>query len=195
MADEEMQGMLFSDPTQIGTTRGYRGTVASKVAGITYRQLDYWARKQIVEPSLNQSHGSGTRRLYSFKDVMILAVSKKLLDAGVNLQNVTLAISYLSQRSINDLDHLTIMSDGEEVYECMTDEEILELVKTGKAVFGLSVSSLKAQVEELLENEEYIDLKEQVVSARTGRVIDELSALRMRKQLEQRQLERASVSA
>jgi DNA-binding transcriptional MerR regulator len=148
-----------------------------------------------VEPSLNQSHGSGTRRLYSFKDVMILAVSKKLLDAGVNLQNVTVAISYLSAHAIDDFDHLTIMSDGEKVYECTSDDEILDLMRTGKAVFGLSVSSLKMQVEELLEDEEYIDLNEQVVSARTGRVIDELSAMRMRKQLEQRQLERQAVNS
>ena len=72
-----------------------------KVAGITYRQLDYWARKQIVEPSITPSHGSGSRRLYSFKDVVILAVSKRLLDAGINLQNVTTAIGFLAQRTPN----------------------------------------------------------------------------------------------
>lgn len=70
-----VQGSCSSADAQ-PVTRGYRGTVASKVAGITYRQLDYWARKQIVEPSITPSHGSGSRRLYSFKDVVILAVSK-----------------------------------------------------------------------------------------------------------------------
>ena len=84
-----VQGELFPSADAQPVTRGYRGTVASKVAGITYRQLDYWARKQIVEPSITPSHGSGSRRLYSFKDVVILAVSKRLLDAGINLQNVT----------------------------------------------------------------------------------------------------------
>lgn len=83
-----VQGELFPSADAQPVTRGYRGTVASKVAGITYRQLDYWARKQIVEPSITPSHGSGSRRLYSFKDVVILAVSKRLLDAGINLQNV-----------------------------------------------------------------------------------------------------------
>ena len=87
---------MFSNVDTEEIKRGYRGTVASKVAGITYRQLDYWARKQIVEPSITPSHGSGSRRLYSFKDVVILAVSKKLLDAGVNLQNVTAAIGFLT---------------------------------------------------------------------------------------------------
>lgn len=74
-----VQGELFPSADAQPVTRGYRGTVASKVAGITYRQLDYWARKQIVEPSITPSHGSGSRRLYSFKDVVILAVSKRLL--------------------------------------------------------------------------------------------------------------------
>ena len=85
-AEGAVQGELFATEDAEDTRRGYRGTVASKVAGITYRQLDYWARKQIVEPSITPSHGSGSRRLYSFKDVVILAVSKRLLDAGVNLQ-------------------------------------------------------------------------------------------------------------
>ena len=66
-----VQGELFPSADAQPVTRGYRGTVASKVAGITYRQLDYWARKQIVEPSITPSHGSGSRRLYSFKDVVI----------------------------------------------------------------------------------------------------------------------------
>ena len=71
-----VQGELFPETGTQPVTRGYKGTVASKVAGITYRQLDYWARRQIVEPSITPSHGSGSRRLYSFKDVVILAVSK-----------------------------------------------------------------------------------------------------------------------
>lgn len=94
---------MFSNVDTEEIKRGYRGTVASKVAGLTYRQLDYWARKQIVEPLLTPSHGPGSRRLYSFKDVVILAVSKKLLDAGVNLQNVTAAIGFLTQRSTDQL--------------------------------------------------------------------------------------------
>ena len=108
---DAIQGELFSNVDTEEIKRGYSGTVASKVAGITNRQLDYWARKQIVEPSITPSHGSGSRRLYSFKDVVILAVSKKLLDAGVNLQNVTAAIGFLTQRSTDQLANVTIMCD------------------------------------------------------------------------------------
>lgn len=106
--DGAIQGELFANADSEEIKRGYRGTVASKVAGITYRQLDYWARKQIVEPSITPSHGSGSRRLYSFKDVVILAVSKKLLDAGVNLQNVTAAIGFLTQHTTDQLANVTI---------------------------------------------------------------------------------------
>ena len=77
-----VQGELFPATGTQPVTRGYKVRWL-QVAGITYRQLDYWARRQIVEPSITPSHGSGSRRLYSFKDVVILAVSKRLLDAGI----------------------------------------------------------------------------------------------------------------
>jgi DNA-binding transcriptional MerR regulator len=187
-----VQGMLFADQDQIGERRAYRGTVASKVAGITYRQLDYWARKHIVEPSLHSSNGSGSRRLYSFKDILVLAVSKRLLDAGVNLQNVTVAISYLNQHSVDEMATITIMSDGETVYQCTTDEEVLDLVKGGKAVFGLSLGTLHREIEESLSGEQCINLDKQAISEKTGRVIDELAAMRLRKKIEQREQDRAT---
>ena len=137
-----VQGELFPSADAQPVTRGYRGTVASKVAGITYRQLDYWARKQIVEPSITPSHGSGSRRLYSFKDVVILAVSKRLLDAGINLQNVTTAIGFLAQRTPEQLAGITIMCDGQNVHECTDSEQMVALLQSGRAVFGVSVGSL-----------------------------------------------------
>lgn len=189
---DAIQGELFSNVDTEEIKRGYRGTVASKVAGITYRQLDYWARKQIVEPSITPSHGSGSRRLYSFKDVVILAVSKKLLDAGVNLQNVTAAIGFLTQRSTDQLANVTIMCDGQNVHECTTSEQMLELLQSGKAVFAVSVGSLWHQIETALEQEEYVDLEAKPLTIATGRPIDELTAMRMRKKLEAQRLQRAT---
>lgn len=188
--DEAIQGELFSSTDTQEAKRGYRGTVASKIAGITYRQLDYWARKQIVEPSITPSHGSGSRRLYSFKDVVILAVSKRLLDAGVNLQNVTAAIGFLSQRSTAQLANVTIMCDGQHVHECTTSEQMLELLQSGKAVFAVSVGSLWHQIEVALEHEDYVDLEAQPMKITMNRPIDELTAMRMRKKLEARRLQR-----
>lgn len=183
-AEGAVQGELFATEDAEDTRRGYRGTVASKVAGITYRQLDYWARKQIVEPSIAPSHGSGSRRLYSFKDVVILAVSKRLLDAGVNLQNVTAAIGFLSRRTTAQLADVTIMCDGQQVYECTTSEQMLDLLRSGKAVFGVSVGSLWHEIDEALEHEDYVDLASKPAALSSGRPIDDLTAMRMRKKLE-----------
>ena len=183
-AEGAVQGELFATEDAEDTRRGYRGTVASKVAGITYRQLDYWARKQIVEPSITPSHGSGSRRLYSFKDVVILAVSKKLLDAGVNLQNVTAAIGFLTQHTTDQLANVTIMCDGQNVHECTTSEQMLDLLRSGKAVFGVSVGSLWHEIDEALEHEDYVDLASKPAALSSGRPIDDLTAMRMRKKLE-----------
>ena len=180
---QAIQGELFSTDDDEQNTRGYRGTVASKVAGITYRQLDYWARKQIVEPSITPSRGSGSRRLYSFKDVVILAVSKRLLDAGVNLQNVTAAIGFLTRRTTAQLERVTIMCDGEHVHECTTSDEMMTLLQSGKAMFAVSVGSLWNQVEANLAQEDFVDLTKVPSHSSSVRPIDELTAMRMRKKL------------
>lgn len=166
---DAIQGELFSNVDTEEIKRGYRGTVASKVAGITYRQLDYWARKQIVEPSITPSQWLQVHDDYnSFKDVVILAVSKKLLDAGVNLQNVTAAIGFLTQRSTDQLANVTIMCDGQNVHECTTSEQMLELLQSGKAVFAVSVGSLWHQIETALEQEEYVDLEAKPLTIATA---------------------------
>src|SRR5699024_11898909 len=96
---------------------GYRGPIACSAAGITYRQLDYWARTKLVEPSLRNASGSGSARLYSFRDVLVLKVVKRLLDTGVSLQQIRSAIEHLRERGVVDLVQITLMSDGASVYE------------------------------------------------------------------------------
>lgn len=97
---------------------GYRGPTACAAAGITYRQLDYWARTGLVEPSVRAAHGSGSQRLYSFRDVAVLKIVKRLLDTGVSLQNIRTAAQHLSTRELGDLARMTLMCDGATVYEC-----------------------------------------------------------------------------
>jgi len=96
-----LQGTLFDDlpaderPGGLVEDIGYRGPTACNAAGITYRQLDYWACTGLVEPSVREASGSGTQRLYSFRDIVVLKVVKRLLDAGVSLQNIRKAIDAL----------------------------------------------------------------------------------------------------
>ncbi|WP_408664422.1 MerR family transcriptional regulator [Jatrophihabitans sp.] len=139
--DTPEQGELFSQPG-IGSddSVGYRGPTACAAAGITYRQLDYWARTELVVPSVRSAAGSGSQRLYSFKDILVLKVVKRLLDTGVSLQNIRLAVDALRQRGVDDLARITLLSDGTTVYECTSSEEVVDLLQGGQGVFGIAVS-------------------------------------------------------
>ena len=91
---EAVQGTLFDGNPEIG----YRGPTACSAAGITYRQLDYWARTGLVEPSVRAAHGSGSQRLYGFRDILVLKVVKRLLDSGISLQQIRAAVQHLRDR-------------------------------------------------------------------------------------------------
>lgn len=118
---------------------GYRGVTAMHAAGISYRQLDYWARTGLVEPSIRPAAGSGSQRLYSFRDLVVLRVVKSLLEAGVSLQNIRKAIDTLRAHGVEDLAGITLISDGTTVYECRSAEEIVDLLQGGQGVFGIAL--------------------------------------------------------
>ena len=148
-----LQGTLFDDlpeqerPGASPLDIGYRGPTACSAAGITYRQLDYWARTGLVEPSVREASGSGTSRLYSFRDILVLKIVKKLLDAGISLQNIRTAISTLRDRGVADLAQITLMSDGTTVYECTSTDEVVDLLQGGQAVFAIAVGRHVRDVE------------------------------------------------
>ena len=145
---QRAQGLLFGDDLpDLDTTTGYRGPTACRAAGITYRQLDYWARTGLVEPSVREASGSGTQRLYSFRDILVLKIVKKLLDAGVSLQNIRTAIATLRERGVEDLGQTTLMSDGTTVYECTSTDEVVDLLQGGQAVFAIAVGRQVRDVE------------------------------------------------
>jgi DNA-binding transcriptional MerR regulator len=126
---------------------GYRGPTACSVAGITYRQLDYWARTGLVTPSIRDASGSGTQRLYSFRDVLVLKIVKKLLETGVSLHNIRTAVEHLRRRGADDLASITLMSDGARIYECTSADEVIDLVQGGQGVFGIAVGRVVREVE------------------------------------------------
>ena len=145
---QRAQGLLFGDDLpDLDTTTGYRGPTACRAAGITYRQLDYWARTGLVEPSIRPATGSGTQRLYSFRDILVLKVVKRLLDTGVSLQQIRTAVGHLRERGVEDLAQITLMSDGASVYECTSADEVIDLVQGGQGVFGIAVGRVWREVE------------------------------------------------
>lgn len=139
--ERPQQGALFDDPLPTPDDEvGYRGPTACSAAGITYRQLDYWARTGLVVPTVRSAQGSGSQRLYGFKDILVLKVVKRLLDTGVSLQNIRLAVEHLRARGVEDLARITLLSDGVGVYECTSSEEVVDLLRGGQGVFGIAVS-------------------------------------------------------
>lgn len=142
------QGLLFTDNlAPMPDDTGFRGPTACAVAGITYRQLDYWARTQLVEPSVRSAGGSGTQRLYSFRDVLLLKIIKRLLDAGVSLQQIRTAVEHLRERGTDDLTEVTLMSDGASVYECRSADEVIDLLRGGQGVFGIAIGGVWKEIE------------------------------------------------
>ena len=142
------QGVLFdAGGTELSEETGYRGPAACKAAGITYRQLDYWARTGLVEPSVRSAKGSGSQRLYGFRDILVLKVVKRLLDTGVSLQQIRLAITSLRRAGVEELSGITLMSDGATVYECTSADEIVDLLAGGQGVFGIALGKVWREVE------------------------------------------------
>jgi DNA-binding transcriptional MerR regulator len=146
--EAEEQGLLFTDDVSpLPSDTGYRGPTACNAAGITYRQLDYWARTGLIEPTVRGAKGSGSQRLYSFQDILLLKVVKRLLDAGISLQQIRTAVQHLRQRGTEDLTRVTLMSDGVSVYECTNNEEIIDLLQGGQGVFGIAIGGVWNEIE------------------------------------------------
>ncbi len=180
-SEARIQGMLFGDAlADIDEATGFRGPVACKAAGITYRQLDYWARTGLVEPTIRPATGSGTQRLYSFRDVLVLKVVKRLLDSGVSLQQIRSAVEHLRERGVEDLAQITLMSDGASVYECTNADEVFDLVQGGQGVFGIAVGKVWQEVEGSLSEfpTERIENDDAEITS-----IDELAARRLARKL------------
>jgi DNA-binding transcriptional MerR regulator len=166
-----------SDPASAAI--GYRGPTACAAAGITYRQLDYWARTGLVEPTVRAAHGSGTQRLYGFSDVLLLKVVKRLLDAGVSLQSIRSAVVHLRSCGDTDLSGITLMSDGATVYQCTSPDQMMELMQGGQGVFGIALGTVWRELDGALArlHGERVDTGEQLIGFDPG---DELARRRNR---------------
>ncbi|HMC43139.1 MAG TPA: MerR family transcriptional regulator, partial [Acidimicrobiales bacterium] len=126
---------------------GFRGPQVCSIVGITYRQLDYWARTGLLRPSISEAHGSGTQRRYSYRDLLELKVIKRLLDAGVSLQSARRAIQCLREGLGEDLAAASLVLNGGGSVLARTGEEIIDLLRGGQGV--LNIVPLAGVVEEL----------------------------------------------
>ncbi|MEK7252941.1 MAG: MerR family transcriptional regulator [Actinomycetota bacterium] len=131
------------------TDHGYRAPQVCNIVGITYRQLDYWARTSLLRPSLASAQGSGSQRLYSFGDIVQLRVVKRLLDAGMSLKKIRQAMGLLRAQFNSDspLADVTLLSDGITIYAAHSADEVVDVFRRGQGVFGIAVGPVQAEME------------------------------------------------
>jgi len=127
--------------------QGFSGRGAAEVVGITYRQLDYWARTDLVRPSLADANGSGSRRRYSYRDLLELKVIKKLLDAGIRLESVREVFAYLRDNLGEDVASANLVINGSQSVLVRTGEEIVDAIRQGQGV--LNVLPMAGVIEEV----------------------------------------------
>lgn len=126
---------------------GFSGTRAAQVVGISYRQLDYWARTDLIRPSVSDATGSGSRRRYSYRDLLELRVVKNLLDAGIRLENVREVFTFLRRHVDADIAAAHLVISGTSVVLCQGDE-LVDVVRRGQGVLNvLPLSSVKHEVD------------------------------------------------
>lgn len=126
---------------------GFRGPQVCNIVGISYRQLDYWARTDLIRPSVADARGSGTQRLYSYRDLVELKVIKHLLDAGISLRTARVAIEYLREHLGEELSSASLVINGSRSLLARSGEEVIDLVRQGQGV--LNILPLAGMLEEL----------------------------------------------
>jgi len=137
------------EKSQGSVADGYRAPQVCNLVGISYRQLDYWARTGLIKPSIQSAKGSGTQRLYSFTDVVQLKVVKRLLDAGMSLKRIRSAMDILREQLDSDapLADVTLLSDGTTIYAAHSADEVVDVFRRGQGVFGIAVGPVQQELE------------------------------------------------
>jgi DNA-binding transcriptional MerR regulator len=139
--------MAGTSSVDAGVETGFRGPTVCRTVGISYRQLDYWARTELVTPSVRDADGSGSQRMYSFNDVVQLRVIKKLLDAGVSLPKIRRAVDYLRDELKMPISDVTLVSDGKTIHACLSPNEVVDLLAGGQGVFAIAVGKVYEELQ------------------------------------------------
>ncbi len=136
-------------------TNGFSGRQTAEIVGITYRQLDYWARTDLVRPSLVDANGSGSRRRYAYGDLLELKIIKQLLDAGISLPAVRSAFGYLRDQLGSDIASAHIVLSGSSAVLVRDGEELIDVVNRfkGQGVLNLlALSDVQTDLDDAVRN-------------------------------------------
>ena len=133
---------------ELMTVQGFSGKRTAEIVGITYRQLDYWARTDLVRPSLADASGSGSRREYSYRDLLELKVIKSLLDSGIRLEQVRKVFTYMRTHLGEDVAAANLVIDGSNSVVVNTGEELIDLLQNGQGVLNvLPLAGVKDEID------------------------------------------------
>jgi DNA-binding transcriptional MerR regulator len=129
--------------------QGYTGPEVCKITGITYRQLDHWTTSSLINASIRNLKGSGFYRIYSFQDIIQIKLVNKLREAGVSLQKIRIALKNI-QKVLGDdisISDVSVFSDGKSIYVISDNDQMIDLLKKGQAVFGISLGPVHSEAE------------------------------------------------
>ena len=129
--------------------QGYTGPEVCKITGITYRQLDHWTTSNLIKASIRSIKGSGFHRIYSFQDIIQIKLVNKLREAGVSLQKIRLALTNMENVLGEDINisDVSVFSDGKSIYVISDNDQMIDLLKKGQAVFGISLGPVRTEAE------------------------------------------------
>lgn len=135
-------------PTPDAETVGFSGRKTAEIVGISYRQLDYWARTELVTPSLAEARGSGSRRLYSYRDLLELKVIKTLLDSGIKLESVRRVFNYMRDQLGEDISSANLVINGATSVLVRSGEELIDVLQQGQGVLNvLPLAGVKDEID------------------------------------------------
>lgn len=127
---------------------GFSGRRTAEIVGISYRQLDYWARTELVRPSLAEARGSGSRRMYSYRDLLELKVIKTLLDSGIKLELVRRVFTYMRDQLGEDISSANLVINGSTSVLVRSGEELIDVVQHGQGVLNvLPLAGVKDEID------------------------------------------------
>lgn len=129
--------------------QGYTGPEVCKITGISYRQLDHWTTTKLIDASVRNIKGSGFHRIYSFNDIILVKLVKKLRSAGVSLQKIRIALKNVNKilGKNSNISDVSIFSDGSSIYVLSDNDQMIDLLKKGQAVFGISLGPVHTETE------------------------------------------------
>ena len=133
---------------QSNVEMSFSGKKVTEIVGISYRQLDYWTRTELISPSIEKGEGSGSRRRYSYKDLLELRVIKNLIDGGIKVEKIREIFEYLKENLDQDVTKVNLVISGNKTVLVKSGDELVDILQKGQGVLNiLPLATVKEEVD------------------------------------------------